>query len=55
MMFYHVISHKQLLINLIQASNVQLSMQSALITEAVLCALLAIIFENVHDLSTGCA
>ena len=38
-----------------QASNVELSMESSLITEAVLCVLLAIIFENVHNLSTGCA
>ena len=50
-MFYH----KQLLINPIQASNVELAIQILLIIEAVLCALLAIIFENVHNLSTACA
>ena len=55
MMFYHIISHKQLLMNPIQASNVKLAMQSLLIIEAVLCALLVIIFENVHNLSTACA
>ena len=43
------------LMSSIQVSNVELSMQSLLIIEVVLCALLAIIFENVHNLSTGCA
>ena len=43
------------LMSSIQASNVELAMQSSLFIEAVLCASLAIIFENVHNLSTGCA
>ena len=41
------------LMSSIQASNVELAMQSSLIIEAVLCASLAIIFGNVHNLSTG--
>ena len=41
--------------NSIHASNIELAMQSSLTFEVVVCTLLETIFENVHNLSTGCA